>query len=295
MQVQGKQEFLTYRVGYLIAKGIKENEIMLLTFTNKAAEEMIERVKKLLNKDKIEILSGTFHHVAVVFLRKYAKFLGYKNNFSILTPEDAKDLINLCRQKFLSENDHFPKKKFPTKSIIYNIYSSSINLNKSIEKIIDKKYGYSSEITNVVKLIIDDYKKRKRENNSLDFDDLILNFKDLLKNFPKIRKIISTSYPYILVDEYQDINWIQNEIIELLNEDNHNLYVVGDNSQAIYGFRGSNVNYILNFEDNHPNCNVYKIRYNYRSHKEIIDLAVDSINKNNQRYKKRNDCLFTFF
>ncbi|QUH22159.1 ATP-dependent helicase [Alkaliphilus sp. B6464] len=282
----GKTRVLTYRVSYLIAKGVPESQIMLLTFTNKAADEMLERVKKILKKDNVGVLSGTFHHVAVVFLRRYAKLIGYKNNFTILTPEDAKDLIGLCRQKYLTENDHIPKKKFPTKAIIYGLYSSSINLKRSVESLISQKYGYSKEIVNAINTIIEDYKNRKALNQGMDFDDLILNFRDLLKSHPDVRKAISSNFPFILVDEYQDINWIQNDIIEYLNEETHNLYVVGDNEQSIYGFRGSMIDYILNFEDNHPNCNLYKIRYNYRSHKEIIDLAVNSINNNTQKYKK---------
>lgn len=281
----GKTRVLTYRVAYLIASGIPEEKIMLLTFTNKAADEMIQRVKKILKKDDIKIVAGTFHHVAGLFLRKYAKVLGFNNNFSIMTPEDSKDLIQLCRQKYLAENEDL-KKDFPSKSILYEFYTKSVNLNKHITLINAAEYNYSIRVEKAILEILKDYMVRKQENQCMDFDDLLVYFYTLLSNFPNIRKKISSQYPYILVDEYQDINWLQNEIIELINQDNHCLMAVGDESQTIYSFRGSKIDYINKFEVNHPNCRIYRIRYNYRSQKDIVDLAVDSINNNYHKYPK---------
>lgn len=281
----GKTRVLTYRVAYLIASGIPEENIILLTFTNKAADEMIKRVKKLLNKDDIGIMAGTFHHVAGLFLRKYAKVLGFDNNFTIMTPEDSKDLIAVCRQNYLATHEEL-KKNFPTKSILYEFYTKSVNLNKHITLINVAEYNYSIKIEKAILEILQDYMIRKQENQCMDFDDMLVYFYTLLSNFPNIRGKIGRQYPYILVDEYQDINWLQNEIIELINQDNHCLMAVGDESQTIYSFRGSKIDYINKFETNHPNCRVYKIRYNYRSQKDIVDLAVDSINNNYQKYPK---------
>jgi len=281
----GKTRVLTYRVAYLIASGIPEENIMLLTFTNKAADEMIRRVQKILNKNDIGIMAGTFHHVAGLFLRKYAKVLGFNNNFNIMTPEDSKDLIQLCRQKYLAKHEDL-KKNFPTKSILYEFYTKSVNLNKHITLINVAEYNYSIKIEKAILEILQDYMRRKQENQCMDFDDLLVYFYTLLNNFPNIRKKISRQYPYILVDEYQDINWLQNEIVELINQDNHYLMAVGDESQTIYSFRGSKIDYINKFETNHPNCRIYKIRYNYRSQKGIVELAVDSINNNYQKYPK---------
>lgn len=281
----GKTRVLTYRVAYLIASGVPEEKIMLLTFTNKAADEMIQRVQKILGKENLGVMAGTFHHVAGLFLRKYAKVLGFNNNFSIMTPEDSKDLIQLCRQKYLADNEDL-KKNFPNKSILYEFYTKSVNLNKHITLINVAEYNYSIKVEKAILEILQDYMMRKQENQCMDFDDLLVYFYTLLSNFPNIRKKISQQYPYILVDEYQDINWLQNEIIELINQDNHCLMAVGDESQTIYSFRGSKVDYINKFETNHPNCKVYKIRYNYRSQKDIVDLAVDSINNNYHKYPK---------
>lgn len=281
----GKTRVLTYRVAYLIALGIPEENIMLLTFTNKAADEMIQRVKKILKKDDIKVIAGTFHHVAGLFLRKYAKVLGFNNNFTIMTPEDSKDLIQLCRQKYLAEHENL-KNDFPSKNILYEFYTKSVNLNKHITLINMAEYNYPIEVEKAILEILQDYMVQKQKNQCMDFDDLLVYFYTLLNNFPNIRKKISSQYKYILVDEYQDINWLQNEIIELINQDNHCLMAVGDESQTIYSFRGSKVNYINQFELNHPNCRIYKIRYNYRSQKDIVDLAVSSINHNYHKYPK---------
>lgn len=183
----GKTRVLTYRVAYLIASGIPEEKIMLLTFTNKAADEMIQRVKKILKKDDIKIIAGTFHHVAGLFLRKYAKVLGFNNNFSIMTPEDSKDLIQLCRQKYLAENEDL-KKDFPSKSILYEFYTKSVNLNKHITLINVAEYNYSIRVEKAILEILKDYMVRKQENQCMDFDDLLVYFYTLLSNFPNIRQ-----------------------------------------------------------------------------------------------------------
>lgn len=282
----GKTRVLTYRVAYLIANGIPENNIMLLTFTNKAASEMIKRVQKLLNKEQLEVMAGTFHHVAGLFLRKYAPVLGFQNNFTIMTPEDCKDLLAVCRQNFLAVHEDL-KQNFPSKSILYDFYTKSVNLNKHIALINASDYNFPVKVEKAVLDIIHDYMEKKQEQQCMDFDDLLVYFYTLLNHFPNIRKKISSQYPYILVDEYQDINWLQHEIVELLNRDNHHLMAVGDDSQTIYSFRGSKIDYIHKFEQNHPGCRVYTIHYNYRSQKNIVDLAVDSINHNYQKYPKR--------
>lgn len=282
----GKTRVLTYRVAYLIANGVREENIMLLTFTNKAANEMISRVQKLLQKDHLEIMAGTFHHVAGLFLRKYAPLLGFDHNFTIMTPEDSKDLLAVCRQNFLAEHKDL-KEKFPSKSILYDFYTKSVNLNKHITLINVAEYNYPIEIEKAILEIIHDYMMKKQEHQCMDFDDMLVYFYTLLSNFPNVREKISRQYPYVLVDEYQDINWLQNEIIELLNQGNHHLLVVGDDSQTIYSFRGSKIDYIHKFEQNHPNCNIYTINYNYRSQRDVVDLAVDSINNNFQKYPKK--------
>lgn len=282
----GKTRTLTSKVAYSILTGIREEQIMLLTFTNKAADEMIKRVKQILKKDNVSVLAGTFHHVAVVFLRRYAKKLGYGNNFAILTPDDASDLMGLCRQKFLAENKELSK-DFPNKSVLYDIYSKIINLNKNLTLINAQFYGYSLKVERAIETILEDYDTRKKENNSMDFDDLLKNFYILLLQNPDVVERISASYPIVFTDEFQDVNFIQNEILQMLKNNGKSiLWVVGDPEQSIYKFRGSRVDFINKFELNNPGCNVFKLRYNYRSHKDILELATNSINHNFLKYKK---------
>lgn len=278
----GKTRVLTYRVKYLIEKNVSPSSIVLLTFTNKAASEMVNRVKNLLNFN-MNILAGTFHHVAVVFLRRYGTEIGIPRNFTVLPTEEAKDLMFLARQSFIAKNPGIDKKKVPDKSVLLFLNSESINKNIELEKLSLIK-GFCNDSINYIQTIILGYKERKEYLDALDFDDLIVRFAELLENEhvkPKINRI----YKHILVDEYQDINWIQNRIIENLNGSDM-LYAVGDGEQAIYGFRGSDNGFIRNFEESHPGCDIYKIRFNYRSQAEIVKLAEDSINNNDLPSKK---------
>ncbi|WCK57231.1 ATP-dependent helicase (plasmid) [Aneurinibacillus sp. Ricciae_BoGa-3] len=280
----GKTRVLTSRVAYLLATGVPQNHIMLLTFTNKASREMIERVQEMLGGKKVRIMGGTFHHVAVIFLRLYAEYIGYKKNFSILDPDDAKSLIEEERKKYLKKNG-IAKSKFPDKKVIYHYYSSAINRELSYEVINEEENEFPYDILLGMIEIIEAYVTRKKEASGMDFDDLLVNFHVLLSN-EEIRKKISKQFPYILVDEYQDINGIQYEIIELLNKGNHNLFAVGDAKQAIYSWRGSNVQYIESFEKRHRTSQVLYITHNYRSDAAILHLAENSINHNFEKGKK---------
>ena len=276
----GKTHMLTNRIAYHIACGEPEASFMLLTFTNKAAEEMLSRIKKVLRKEETEILSGTFHHIAVVFLRKFGDKIGLKRNFEILDVSDAESLVSICRKKYI-EQQKIDAHDFPNKSIIYNFYSKSINLNKPYDEI---NSIWSDKTIKDIANIIEMYKNKKQELNFIDFDDLLVYFNELLK-IEEVNDIITEKYQNIFVDEYQDINFLQNEIIEKLNRYNK-LTVVGDDCQCIYAFRGSKFDYIYNFEKNHPNTLVFNLKNNYRSSEKIVDLASNSINKNIHMIKK---------
>jgi len=278
----GKTRVLTYRVKHLIEKGIFEDEIILLTFTNKASKEMIERVNNLLGLT-VNLVSGTFHHVAVVFLKKYGPLIGLDRNFLVLPMEESKDLMALARQNYLKVNPSINKKDIPNKSVLYSLNSEAINKNLPLLKVcIDG--GFNTKTYEHIERILLAYTERKEQQNALDFDDLIVKFAEMLEN-DEIRGKINRKYKYVLVDEYQDINWIQNSIIEGLNGSG-NLFVCGDSEQGIYSFRGAKSEFITNFEDNHPGCNVYQIRYNYRSQGSIVKMAENSINNNVLKYKK---------
>lgn len=279
----GKTHMLTNRIAYHIAKGEPEHNFMLLTFTNKAAKEMTDRVKKVLDKEDTEILSGTFHHIAVIFLRKFGKAIGIEPNFEILTVDDAESLIKVCRENYIADNN-IEKKEFPSKSIIYDFYSKRINLYMTYSDINEENYYYSEQVLEDIKNIIALYKEKKRAMNHLDFDDLLVCFYKLLKN-ENVRNSIADRYPNVFVDEYQDINYVQNQIIELLNKHNR-LTVVGDDCQCIYTFRGSRFDYICNFVKNHQDAEMFQLKSNYRSTKNIVSMATQSINQNTNMIKK---------
>ncbi|MBQ3420959.1 MAG: ATP-dependent helicase, partial [Romboutsia sp.] len=278
----GKTRVLTYRLSYLLANGVKPSEIILLTFTNKAAREMVDRVVKLTDINPKELMGGTFHHIAGRFLRKYSSHLGYKSNFTIYTPEDSKDLLKWITSEEIKEYEGL-KRNFPKSSAIYAMYSSCVNKNKNLNEILDQN-GFSKQVNELIINIISRYLKHKKENNIMDFDDLLVNFEKILK-IDEIRNKISSRYKYLFVDEYQDVNDLQASIVKLLNNDNPNIFVVGDLNQSIYEFRGSNIKNILKFRDEYKNCQVFPLRYNYRSQGAILDLASDSINRNKQKEK----------
>lgn len=274
----GKTRVLTYRVANLINNGIPENSMLLLTFTNKAADEMTSRIKTLLKKKKLTLTAGTFHSIASLFLRKYSEELNISKRFDILDAKAQKTLIRKCRDQYVY-NYKVKDSEFPSHNVLTEIYSGAINHNLSFVEYMKKYYPYIRGITiDGILLIFEDYVERKEQTNCLDFDDLLLSFYDLLK-INKVREEITEHFRYIFVDEYQDINWLQYEILELLNASN-SMFVIGDSNQCIYQFRGSNDKYIDIFEASHQNTQKYHLTYNYRSTPEILALAESSINNN---------------
>lgn len=274
----GKTRVLTSRVAFLLANGVPASQILLLTFTNKSSREMVERVEQMLGGKKVNILGGTFHSIGGRFLRKYGHVLGYKPNFTILDTDDAKQLIEEIRKAYLKENG-LKKSEFPERKVLYHFYSSAINLNKTYQEINNIEGRFSNFILSGIEEILEEYQKRKLKANAMDFDDMIVNFGKIL-DIDSIRKEIASCYKYLLVDEHQDINHIQNHIINALNKGNNNLFAVGDVNQAIYSWRGSDVQYIQRFDRNYISPEILYIRYNYRSSASILRLAEESINNN---------------
>ncbi|MBY9009706.1 MAG: ATP-dependent helicase [Candidatus Lokiarchaeota archaeon] len=282
----GKTRTIVYSVAKLLVSGVKPSEIMLVTFTNKAANEMIKRVETLLGKKPKGIWGGTFHSIASRFLRMYAKTLGLKPNYTIMDETDAKGLMTLSIEKADVKD---LEEKFPTSTMAKAILSFSINCNKTIREVIQWKYNHLDSDAIIAKLheVINIYKEKKAEDSLVDFDDLLVFWNRLLdERF--VAKLIARKIKYVLVDEYQDTNYIQDEIIYKIVQQNteHNLMVVGDDSQSIYAFRGANIQNILNFEKKYKDCKKYAITYNYRSVPEILDLANESIKRNISQYKK---------
>ncbi|MFA5062383.1 MAG: UvrD-helicase domain-containing protein [Patescibacteria group bacterium] len=277
----GKTRVITYRVAYLLANGVSPENILLVTFTNKAADEMSSRVQKLTGSDQKLPWSGTFHHIAYKILRIYAPLLGYKENFTVLDSDDSESLIKLCAKPLKTENT-----KFPSAKIIGSIISYARNCEKNIEEVIGLRYEQWFPYTDVIKNIAGDYYKKKKEANAMDFDDLLTNFL-LLLNSERVWQKYAGQFKYILVDEYQDTNKIQAEIIKKLAGVHKNILVVGDDAQSIYSFRAADIQNILQFEKDYPNAKIFKLETNYRSSQEILDLANGVIANNLRQYKKK--------
>ncbi|MBY9014552.1 MAG: ATP-dependent helicase [Candidatus Lokiarchaeota archaeon] len=282
----GKTRTIVYSVAKLLVSGVKPSQIMLVTFTNKAAHEMIKRVEILLGKKPKGIWGGTFHSIANRFLRIYAKTLGLKPNFTIMDETDAKGLMKLSIDKVGVKD---LEERFPTSAMVKSILSFSINCNKSIREVVQWKYGQFDSDPVLAKLneVIKIYKTKKADDGLLDFDDLLVFWSRLLDE-RNIAKLIASKIKYVLVDEYQDTNYIQDEIIHkiVLQNPEQNIMAVGDDAQSIYAFRGANFQNILNFEKNYKKCKRYTITYNYRSIPQILELANDCIDHNENQFKK---------
>ena len=279
----GKTRTLTYRVAHLLETGISPENILLATFTNKAANSMLNRVESLVNSYTGKIMGGTFHHIAHRLLRIYGYRLGYKSNFSISDSEDSRQLISTC----LTELKIDPKQsKFPKSNVIAEIISLAVNTQNTLEDVIQSRYPFFLHLINEITQAAFLYMQKKKDLSIMDFDDLLFNCRALLIEHPDILKSVAERFQHVLVDEYQDTNIIQADIVDLLASGHQNLMVVGDDSQSIYSFRGANFSNIINFPNRYPDCKIFKLETNYRSTPEILHLANLSINNNEKQFPK---------
>jgi len=288
----GKTRTITYRVAYLLEKGVNPENILLLTFTNKAANEMIERVGKLITDSSIEVgfksaptrilsYAGTFHSLANKFLRRYANAIGYQSNFTILDEDDSQTLLKLSLKKFKPDSE----KKFASARVVKSIISYARNAQTTLVDALDLKYPQWIKYAEIFDNIAADYEARKKQSGAMDFDDLLVNWL-LILNQPKIQKKLSEQFKYILVDEYQDTNRLQALIVYKLSLAHGNVLVVGDDAQSIYSFRAADIKNILDFEKKYPQARMFKLEINYRSSSEILQLANEVIANNLKQYKK---------
>jgi len=279
----GKTRTLTYRVAYLLEQGIPPDRILLLTFTNKAAKEMMRRVADLLGQELTSLWGGTFHAVGNRVLRQHATVLGYQRDFSILDREDAKHLINTC----VAEADiDIKATRFPKAEVLGEVFSLAANTHKSVPDILHEQYGYFAQLADQIAGLQTRYTDRKRSSNAMDFDDLLALWLRLLQQHPEIREHYQRRFQFILVDEYQDTNRLQSDLIDLLAERHHNVMVVGDDAQSIYAWRGANFQNILLFPKRYPDTKIYKIETNYRSTPEILKVANAAITANRNQFAK---------
>jgi len=279
----GKTRALTYRVSRLIEDGVDPSDILLLTFTNKAAREMLSRVEQLVTIDTRRIWGGTFHSIGNRLLRQHAATIGYRSSFTILDAEDAKEMMESA---ISSLGINTLEKRFPKGDVLIDIYSYLINTRTPLELHLENNYPhfgiYRDEMINVFRR----YKERKREANAMDFDDLLVNWKLLLDDYPDVGAALQRRYRYILVDEYQDTNKLQAEVVDAMAAVRRNVMVVGDDAQSIYSFRGASFENIITFPLRFPEAKIYKLETNYRSTRQILSLANASIARNRFQFRK---------
>ncbi len=279
----GKTRTITYRVAYLLEQGVRPDEILLLTFTNKAAREMLSRVESLLAGGVKGIWGGTFHGVANRLLRTYATEIGHSQNFTILDSEDSKDLIKLCLKDIEVDTT---SRRFPSAANLLSILSFARNARHGVRDTIMKKHPHFLPLEGVISRIAELYEARKKSSDAMDFDDLLLNLLRILRERPDIRDRLATQFRYVLVDEYQDTNAIQAEIIRLISGSHSNILVVGDDAQSIYSFRAADVKNILSFPELFVGAQVFRLLNNYRSTPEILAFANNVIGHNQGQFKK---------
>ena len=279
----GKTRTLTYRVAYLLEQGIPPERILLLTFTNKAAAEMMRRVSDLLGHELRALWGGTFHSIGARILRTHAEVFGYRRDFTILDRDDAKDLIKACvtDAKIETKGTHFPKP-----DVLNEIFSLAANTHKTTDQLVEGQFSYFLQFAPQIADLQKKYIARKRATNGMDFDDLLALWLKLLQDNADVREIYQRRFQFILVDEYQDTNKLQSDLIDLLAARHRNVMVVGDDAQSIYAWRGANFANILEFPKRYPGAKVFKIETNYRSTPEILNVANAAIAANVNQFAK---------
>lgn len=281
----GKTRVLTYRIAYMIQQGIDPFNILSLTFTNKAAKEMKDRIGKLIGGEEARnVWMGTFHSIFARILRSEADRLGYTQNFTIFDTDDAKSVLkSIIKELDLDAKVYTPGYLLGRISMAKNSLISDVEYNQNTEIQITDKSSQKPRTGEVFSI----YNKRLRKSNAMDFDDLLFNTNVLFRDFPEILYKYQQKFKYILVDEYQDTNHAQYLILKKLSASNENICVVGDDAQSIYAFRGANIQNILNFKKNYPDYKLFKLEQNYRSTQNIVNAA-NSIIKNNQKQIEKN-------
>ncbi|MCU0290987.1 MAG: ATP-dependent helicase [Thermoanaerobaculaceae bacterium] len=279
----GKTRTLVYRVSRLIEDGVEPGSILLLTFTNRAAREMLERVATILGRDSGRVMGGTFHSVGNRLLRRFGDKLGYPPSYGILDREDSRDLMGTALTDLQPDT---PERRFPGAAVLCELYSLVINTGKPLGNALTDRYPQFAAQIEAIQATFKRYMERKRAAQVMDYDDLLLNWLLLLRRHPEVRAHLQGRFAHVLVDEYQDTNRLQADIVDTLLGGERNLLVVGDDAQSIYGFRGADVGNILSFPDRYPGCPTFRLETNYRSLPPILALANASIACNQRQFPK---------
>ena len=278
----GKTRALTYRVAWLLAQGVPARSILLLTFTNKAAKAMLERVRALVPGAE-GVWGGTFHSIGNRILRRHAERVGFRPGFTILDREDQEDLLAsvLAREGLVSKDRAFPKA-----GVLADIHSYSINTGFPVRKVLGEKYHYFIHLEMEIEAVLNFYEGKKREANVMDFDDLLCKTLELFLTNEDVAAEYQSQFRHVLVDEYQDTNRIQADLVACVARKHGNIMVVGDDAQSIYSWRGANIENILDFPKRYPGAQVFKIETNYRSVPEVLNLANAAILGNERQIQK---------
>ncbi|HBO99813.1 MAG: UvrD/rep helicase [Candidatus Uhrbacteria bacterium GW2011_GWF2_41_16] len=286
----GKTRTITYRVAYLLEQGVSPANILLLTFTNKAAKEMVTRVERLLFEKtensgltSVGLWGGTFHSIANRLLRLYAPLIGRTSRFTILDDDDSKNLVKMCIKEVGADT---AGRKFPSPAIVQGMISYHRNASKSLREVVENRFPSLEGSLPLLERVAELYQARKAQADAVDFDDLLLFLRELLWQRPDVREQLSSRFHYILVDEYQDTNTVQADIVRSLASVHENLLVVGDDAQSIYSFRAADIRNILQFPDTLPQAKVFRLVTNYRSTPEILSLANAVIRRNTAQFQK---------
>lgn len=283
----GKTRTLVYRVAHLIDQGVDPRSILLLTFTRRAAEEMLRRASLLIDSRCSQVAGGTFHSFANLVLRSWGRHIELSPSFTIMDRSDSENVIQLIRSDM---GLNTKEKRFPRKQTVAEIFSMTHNKQTALNDLIELEYPHLVDANFELAELFTRYTDYKRTKSLLDYDDLLVKLRDLLAHHPDVRQRLSESYRYIMVDEYQDTNHLQDEIVRLLASTHDNVAVVGDDAQSIYSFRGADFRNIMDFPKQFPGVRIIKLEENYRSTQPILNLTNEIIQRAKEGYEKR---LFT--
>ena len=279
----GKTRTLTYRVAWLLEQGAPARSILLLTFTNKAAREMLERVTSLLPSGAEGIWGGTFHSIGNRILRRHAERVGFRQGFTIMDRNDQEELIeSIVAREGLRTTD----RRFPKGEVLADVFSYSVNTGASVPQVLLAKYRYFIPLAEQIEHTQITYEARKKDVNAMDFDDLLSKTLELFRTCEDVAESYQQQFRHVLVDEYQDTNRIQAELVDAIARHHGNIMVVGDDAQSIYSWRGANFENILQFPKRHPDVQVFKIETNYRSVPEVLNVANAAILANERQFPK---------
>jgi len=277
----GKTRTLVYRVARLIESGTDPSRVLLLTFTNKA--EMLRRVETLLTVDTRRLLGGTFHSVGNRLLRRFGSRVGLSANFTILDPEDSREMLEAATS---DRGVAVTERRFPKGDVLLDLYSFTINTARPFPEVLADRAPHFTQLEAEIVGVFQRYRERKRAANACDYDDLLLFWKKLLEEIPEAAAQLAASFDHVLVDEYQDTNRLQGDLVDAMARGRRNVTVVGDDAQAIYSFRGASFANILGFPERYPDAKTFRLTRNYRSTPEILSLANASIACNARQFPK---------